>query len=51
VKLFYARDFRQIMLKYGMLALADEMSGSSGQVVPYRPPAERIVADTEGRPT
>src|SRR5687767_4099819 len=36
VKLFYARDFRQIMLKYGKLALADELSGSSGQVVPER---------------
>jgi hypothetical protein len=39
VKLFYARDFRQIMLKYGKLALADELSGSNGQVVPERPAA------------
>jgi len=32
VKLFYARDFRALMLKYGKLALADGLSGSSGQV-------------------
>ncbi len=36
VKLFYARDFRALMLKFGRLALADELSGSSGQVVPDR---------------
>ena len=34
VKLFYARDFRQLMLKYGRLALADELSGTPGQVTP-----------------
>jgi hypothetical protein len=36
VKLFYARDFRALMLKFGKLALADELSGTSGQVVPDR---------------
>jgi hypothetical protein len=36
VKLFYARDFRALMLKFGRLALADELTGSSGQVVPDR---------------
>jgi hypothetical protein len=34
VKLFYARDFRQLMLKYGRVALADELSGTPGQVTP-----------------
>ena len=39
VKLFYARDFRALMLKYGKLALADGLSGTSGQVAaPYGAP-------------
>jgi hypothetical protein len=32
VKLFYARDFRALLLKFGRLALADELSGTLGQV-------------------
>ena len=36
VKLFYARDFRALMLKFGKLALIDELSGTPGQVVPER---------------
>ena len=34
VKLFYARDFRALMLKYGKLALAAGLSGTLGQVPP-----------------
>ena len=42
IKLFYARDFRELMLKYGKLALVDGLSGTSGQVsAPYGPPVDR----------
>jgi hypothetical protein len=37
IKLFYARDFRAMMLKYGRLGLAESLSGTLGQVVPQRP--------------
>ncbi len=37
IKLFYARDFRALMLKYGKHAIAEEMTGSVGQVTPARP--------------
>jgi hypoxanthine phosphoribosyltransferase len=47
VKLFYARDFRALMLKFGRLALADALSGTSGQVVPER---DRIAAAVLGAP-
>ena len=32
IKLFYARDFRELMLKYGKVALVAGLSGTSGQV-------------------
>jgi hypothetical protein len=47
IKLFYARDFRALMLKYGKHALVDGLSGSSGQVaLPYalRTPGEPVAA-------
>jgi bifunctional protein TilS/HprT len=34
IKLFYARDFRALMLKYGKPALAESLSGTLGQVGP-----------------
>jgi hypothetical protein len=37
VKLFYARDFRALMLKFGKLGLVAELSGTPGQVIPVRP--------------
>ena len=40
IKLFYARDFRAMMLKYGRFGLAESLSGTPGQVVPERPAAD-----------
>ncbi len=36
IKLFYARDFRMLMLKFGRMALIDEMTGTTGQATPPR---------------
>ena len=36
IKLFYARDFRALMLKYGRLGLAEELSGTPGHITPLR---------------
>ena len=36
IKLFYARDFRMLMLKYGQLGIAESLSGTLGQVSPQR---------------
>ena len=44
IKLFYARDFRAMMLKYGRLGLAASLSGTLGQVVPVRAAADAEVA-------
>jgi hypothetical protein len=48
IKLFYARDFRMLLLKFGRLALVHELSGTIGQATPPRP-AELIVAEAGGR--
>ena len=55
IKLFYARDFRAMMLKYGRLGLAESLSGTPGQVVPDRPASVgaapgllEVVADSAG---
>jgi hypothetical protein len=42
IKLFYARDFRALMLKYGRLELADELSGTPGHVTPLRTAASML---------
>ena len=48
IKLFYARDFRALMLKYGKLALHEGLSGSSGQVLaPHGAPASLETAATD----
>jgi hypoxanthine phosphoribosyltransferase len=47
VKLFYARDFRALMLKFGKLGLVAELSGTSGQVTPIRPESADAVAALE----
>jgi len=48
IKLFYARDFRAMMLKYGRLGLAESLSGTTGQVVPERAaPADPGAATVE----
>jgi len=48
IKLFYARDFRALMLKYGRLALLDGLSGTSGQVL--SPHAELPPVETDQSP-
>jgi hypothetical protein len=38
IKLFYARDFRMLLLKFGRLALVDDLTGTTGQSTPPRVP-------------
>ena len=47
IKLFYARDFRAMMLKYGRLGLAESLSGTPGQMVPDRGPSAASRAGLE----
>ncbi len=44
IKLFYGRDFRMLLLKFGRLALLDDLSGTTGQATPPRT-ADRIVRE------
>jgi hypothetical protein len=44
IKLFYARDFRAMMLKYGRLGLAESLSGTPGQMVSERAAAAPAAA-------
>jgi hypoxanthine phosphoribosyltransferase len=48
IKLFYARDFRALMLKYGRLALVDGLSGTLGQVALPHAIAELEMGDDVG---
>ena len=41
IKLFYARDFRMLLLKFGRLALIDELTGTTGQATPARTDVDR----------
>jgi hypothetical protein len=50
IKLFYARDFRMLLLKFGRLALADELSGTTGQATPPRAAATAAVDDAGAAP-
>jgi hypothetical protein len=43
IKLFYGRDFRALMLKYGKVGLLGEMSGTPGQATPPRPVADPVM--------
>ena len=47
IKLFYARDFRAMMLKYGRLGLAESLSGTTGQMVSDRAAAADPAADPD----
>lgn len=45
VKLFYGKDFRALMLKYGRAALTASLSGLEGQITPAIPKVGRAQPD------
>jgi hypothetical protein len=52
VKLFYGKDFRALMLKYGRFDLAASLSGLEGQYMPERPESQPPQAlTTAAQPT
>jgi len=50
IKLFYARDFKALMLKFGRLAMLDSLSGTSGQVVHDRSGDGGTIATIDDEP-
>jgi hypothetical protein len=50
VKLFYGKDFRALMLKYGRFDLAASLSGLEGQIMPGRAEPPPAVAAPEAEP-
>jgi hypothetical protein len=48
IKLFYARDFRMLMLKFGRGALVGALSGTSGHVFPDRPDEDAALDTADG---
>jgi len=49
IKLFYARDFRMLLLKFGRMALVEELTGTTGQATPPRSAEERREASAAAR--
>jgi hypothetical protein len=51
IKLFYGKDFRALLLKYGRLELAASLSGTEGQVgVPVAVPVQSLIAKVADLP-
>jgi hypothetical protein len=44
IKLFYGKDFRALLLKYGRIGLASSLSGIEGQVAASQPVVVPVVA-------